>query len=98
LIELHEVEADGKNRNEALSKEEIKMITNTIDLRSLNVKTLMIKKLYMLSNREKISNKLIRQIASRGFSKIPIYHKNDENHITGFLITKELLLHEKMVN
>jgi len=42
LIELHEVDIDGKNRNEALSKEEIKMITNTIDLRSLNVKTMMI--------------------------------------------------------
>lgn len=32
LIELHEV-GEGGNRNEALSKEEIKMITNTIDLR-----------------------------------------------------------------
>jgi len=38
----------------------------------------------MLSNREYICKKLIRQIASRGFSKIPIYNKKDKNHITGF--------------
>lgn len=47
----------------------------------------MIKKVFSVSDTNRLNYQFIKSISSRGYSKVPIYHGHKKDHIKGFLIT-----------
>jgi len=95
LIELHQAGADdhhGDSEEDALTKEEVKMIIQTIDMRALKVTDIMVpmKDLMVLNEKDKYNRQLMKKIASSGYSKIPVYRGQKPN-IQNLLVTKNLL-------
>jgi metal transporter CNNM len=50
-----------------------------------------IENVYMLELNTVLDHRMLREIYSRGFSRIPIYH-NDINNIVGILMSRDLIL------
>lgn len=99
LIELHEIKKcdpahPGHGDTGELTREEIKIITSTIDLRDVTAKMRMIPmdKVFMLDQDKVINQDLLRKIGRRGHSKIPIFSGGDRNKISGILTAKGLMI------
>ena len=86
LVQLHQ----GDSKNEALDKEEVRIIHSTIDIRNVSVGDILVKKenIFSLTTDTEITSDLIKKMKNRSYSKIPIF-KNEQ--CIGFLKTKKLL-------
>lgn len=102
LIELHQFEEvdkkdaiHGEETIGALTKEEIKIITSTIDLRDIRVDDpkIMVSKenMFMLSDSDIISTSLLEKIKEKNFTRLPLYHNHDKNTIVGVVGVKSML-------
>ncbi|EAS07552.3 transmembrane protein, putative (macronuclear) [Tetrahymena thermophila SB210] len=93
LIELHENgQHDTHLQQFGFNKQEVMMISSTLDLREQKVTEKMIKldDCFMLNTEDIFSKELILKIKQSGFSTIPIYDKVRTN-IIGCLRTKIIL-------
>lgn len=77
--------------DDGLTNEEIKIINNTIDLRTTFVDSIMIPydNMFKLSVNDVISKELIDRVTRKGFNKIPIF--TEDLHCIGILSIKNLL-------
>jgi len=93
LVRLHGTESGNNDENEALSKDEISLIKEAIDLRNKSVISLMkpLKEVFMLSISAKMNANILHSILDSRLSRIPIYRGNREQ-IVGMLLVKTLLL------
>jgi CBS domain containing-hemolysin-like protein len=100
LIELHSyhaLEAIGEmnetNNDAGLNQYQMKMINSVIDFRAGTVKKLMIppQQIFSLNVNKKIDNHIAKKVTKAGFSRIPVYEKNDKNRIIGIMLIKTLI-------
>lgn len=101
LIELHSyhaLEALDKVKGEQVTETglqpyQTKMIKSVIDFRAGTVKKIMIpsNRIFTLNLTQKIDNKIARKITKAGFSRIPVYEKNDKNKVIGIMFIKTLI-------
>lgn len=103
LIELHTLEALeklSKEQGHALVKtnglglrmEQADLMISALDIKQLKASEIMISldNVFMLDFDSFLDNFQINQILDKGFSRIPIYHK-DKNNILGILRIKQLI-------
>lgn len=101
LIELHSyhaLEAIDKFNNEhvferGLKPYQTKMINSVIDLRAGTVRKIMIpfSQIFSLNVSKKIDNRVAKKIMKAGYSRIPVYEKNDKHRIVGIMLIKTLI-------
>ena len=101
LIELHSYHAlaainkatDGIDGGSGLRPYQTKMIQSVIDFRAGTVKKLMIptNRIFSLNVHKNINNTTAKKLTKAGYSRIPVYEKNDKNRIIGILLIKTLI-------
>ena len=101
LIELHSYHAleaiDKFNTEHAIERGlkpyQTKMINSVIDLRVGTVRKIMIpfSQIFSLKISKKIDNRVAKKIMKAGFSRIPVYEKNDKHRIVGIMLIKTLI-------
>lgn len=74
----HEAGKDVLSQHEAMDREEAVIIGNALKFREMRVSSVMTKlaNVYMLSNKEKLTYKVISEIFKNGYSRIPVYEGN----------------------
>lgn len=100
MIELHSIHAlealDHMNMPEAnglgLKAYQTKIIKSVIDL-ELPLSKIMIPetRIFSLKVTSKIDNKIARKLTKKGYSRIPVYEKDDKSKIIGILLIKTLI-------
>lgn len=101
LIELHK-HAEGETQQKIqssvkLSGEEIQVINSTLDLSETPVTKEMkrIANVFILDESIRITEEIIEEIVSSGFSKIPVCKANHKHEIIGFIKVKTLVHYHK---
>lgn len=102
LIELHSYHAleaidqmhhYTDNDDHGLNPYQMKMINSVIDFKQGSVKKLMIPptQIFSLNVNKKVDNAIAKKITKAGYSRIPVYEKNDKNRIIGIMLIKTLI-------
>jgi metal transporter CNNM len=101
LIELHSYHAletlgqvyDQKSQESGLRSYQTKIIKSVIDFRSGSVKKIMVQasQIFSLNSKKSITYKVAKKVTKAGFSRIPVYDKNDKNKIIGIMLIKTLI-------
>lgn len=88
----HTTEKDGFINDQGLRPYQSKMIKSIIDSRTGTVKSMIsASKIFSLNVNTKIDNRIAKKITKAGFSRIPVYEKNDKNKIIGIMLIKTLI-------
>lgn len=79
---------------EGLSTHEVQLMTGILKLSKMIVKDAMIavEKVCMVSSATKLNKKSLQDILESGFSRIPVYFKQNKCHILGYMLVKELII------
>ena len=76
-----------------IKSSERKIIQAALDLQEKTTKEVMtkIEDVYMLEINTYLDHRVLREIYSKGFSRVPVYDKTKDN-IVGILMTRDLIL------
>jgi len=101
LIELHSYHAleaidkakDWRAEKSGLKPYQTKMIKSVIEFKDGTVQKLMVphSQIFSLRVDQNIDNNVAKKITKAGFSRIPVYEKQDKNRIIGILLIKTLI-------
>lgn len=82
-----------QEKNNVIQPHEKKILTSTLDLHDKTAETVMtpLEHTYMLEYDSPITKDLLREIYSKGYSRIPVYEKV-RTKIVGILMTRELIM------
>lgn len=88
---------DNEQHLQGLSSHEVKLMTGILNLSKMAVRDAMIpmEKVCMVSSGTKLNIKSLQDILESGFSRIPVYFKQNKNHILGYMLVKELIVVSK---
>ncbi|CAO3626087.1 unnamed protein product [Cunninghamella echinulata] len=94
LVSLHQ--AVNPSDADALTIDEVTMISAVLDLRSKSVETIMtpIEDVFTLSTDDILNEKVVDKILSNGYSRIPIHAPNEPLNFVGMLLTKLLITYD----
>ncbi|KAI9301664.1 hypothetical protein BJ944DRAFT_243069 [Cunninghamella echinulata] len=94
LVSLHQ--AVNPSDADALTIDEVTMISAVLDLRSKSVETIMtpIEDVFTLSTEDILNEKVVDKILSNGYSRIPIHAPNERLNFVGMLLTKLLITYD----
>ncbi|KAL4433186.1 hypothetical protein ABPG74_010881 [Tetrahymena malaccensis] len=98
LVELQQIDNNNKHNSnldlqKGLTEDEIKLVTSTMQLREKNVTKHMqpYAKIFKLPENQLVNQKLLNQIARRGYSNIVVHEVDNESRVIGILKAKQLI-------
>ncbi|EAS05347.1 transmembrane protein, putative (macronuclear) [Tetrahymena thermophila SB210] len=98
LVELQQIDNNNKHNSnldsqKGLTDDEIKLVTSTMQLREKNVTKHMqpYAKIFKLPENQLVNQKLLNQIARRGYSNIVVHEVDNESKVIGILKAKQLI-------
>lgn len=91
LVSLHQVDGIGE-----LTDDEVTIIASVLDLKEKPVSMVMtpLEDVFTLSEDAILDEKLMEEIVSAGYSRIPIYRHDDPNNFIGMLLVKRLITYD----
>ncbi|KAI8334002.1 hypothetical protein BC941DRAFT_433570 [Chlamydoabsidia padenii] len=94
LVSLHQ--AVSPTDADALTLDEVTIISAVLDLRSKAVSTIMtpIDDVFTLSTEDILNEEVVDKILSHGYSRIPVHAPDDPVNFVGMLITKRLITYD----
>ena len=95
----HELSHRGEDGEEdgaedGLTSNEVSILTGMLKLSKLTVKDRMIsiKEVFMMSDSTRLDETTLDRIWHCGYSRIPVYHRKDKQHVMGYILVKALIL------
>ena len=85
---------DDSDEEEGLNNIEVSIITGMLKLSTILVSDTMtqLKDVFMLSDSVRLDESTLDRIWHCGYSRVPIFHRKDKQHIVGYLLVKALIL------
>jgi len=90
----HHGEDGEEEEEEGLTANEVSILTGMLKLSKLTVKDRMIsiKEVFMMSDSTRLDETTLDRIWHCGYSRIPVYHRKDKQHVMGYILVKALIL------
>jgi metal transporter CNNM len=86
---------DGKHhKHDGLSASEVTLMLGVLNLSKHDVGCAMIpmENVFMVSSANRLDDEnFLRSVVQSGFSRIPVYHRQDNSNIMGYMLVKELI-------
>jgi metal transporter CNNM len=91
-LQHEEAQKHETGERDTMNKDEVTIIGGALTFRDMKVASVMTSKtdIYMISVKETLSYKMIYDIFKAGYSRIPVYDK-DENDIISLILAKDLI-------
>ncbi|KAF9424638.1 hypothetical protein BGZ94_008011 [Podila epigama] len=91
LVSLHQMDGIGE-----LTDDEVTIIASVLDLKEKPVSKVMtpLEDVFTLSEDAILDEKLMEEIVSAGYSRIPIYRHDDPSNFIGMLLVKRLITYD----
>jgi len=95
-FETDEKEANTKNQEELLSRDEVDIVLGVLKVATKTVKDAMVPmdKVFCLSTDDELDDKLLAIIEAVGYSRIPVYKSTMKAAIVGFILVKNLITYD----
>ncbi|KAF9438763.1 hypothetical protein BGZ76_005069 [Entomortierella beljakovae] len=91
LVSLHQMDGIGE-----LTDDEVTIIASVLDLKDKPVSSVMtpLEDVFTLSEDAILDEKLMEEIVTAGYSRIPIYRHDDHHNFIGMLLVKRLITYD----
>jgi CBS domain containing-hemolysin-like protein len=91
LVSLHQMDGIGE-----LTDDEVTIIASVLDLKEKSVSQIMtpLEDVFTLSEDEILDERMMEQIVSAGYSRIPIYRYDNPYNFIGMLLVKRLITYD----
>ena len=85
---------EDSDEDDGLNMIEVSIITGMLKLSTILVSDTMttLKDVFMLSDSVRLDESTLDRIWHCGYSRVPIFHRKDKQHIVGYLLVKALIL------